>query len=249
VNCDTVRELIQPLVDQELDLTQKPDIEAHLRSCVGCAEFLHELTELRQSIRDKAPYYPAPEQLAGRVRTAVRASARAERRANWRWTWLGAAASLGFAAAVLWGVVVLRSGGSQQDLLAQQIVSSHVRSLMASHLVDVPSTDQHTVKPWFNGKLDFSPQVKDLTDEGFRLTGGRLDYLNQRAVAALIYQRRQHIINLFVWPMSPNVAGGPAAFARNGFNVVHWTDGGLEYWAVSDLNAAELNDFARLYEK
>ena len=249
MTCDSARELIQPLVDQELDLTQKLDIEAHLRSCAGCAEFLHELNGLRKAIREKAPYYQAPADLARRVESSLRAAAKAEARPRVHTNWIAAAAALGFAAAILWGVIVLRSGGSQPDLLAREMVSSHVRSLMADHLMDVPTSDQHTVKPWFNGKLDFSPEVKDLTDQGFRLTGGRLDYVNGRSVAALVYQRRQHIINLFVWPSSQNGASGPATRALNGFNLVHWARGGLEYWATSDLNAAELQDFARLYQQ
>jgi len=248
MTCDAARELLQPLVDEELDLTQKVDIETHLRSCVGCAEYLHNLAELRQVIRDKAPYYRASEQLASRVQAAVRASAKAEARPRLTWPW-AAAVSLAAAAAILWGAILIRSTAAQPDLLAQDLVAGHVRSLMANHLLDVPSTDQHTVKPWFNGKLDFSPQVKDLTDEGFRLTGGRLDYLNGRAVAAMVFQRRQHVINLFVWPSARAETNGPSAIARSGFNLVHWNADGLAYWAVSDLNAAELQDFARLYEK
>jgi len=248
MTCDAARELLQPLVDEELDLTQKVDIETHLRSCVGCAEYLHNLAELRQVIRDKAPYYRASEQLASRVQAAVRASAKAEARPRLNWPW-AAAVSLAAAAAILWGAILIRSTAAQPDLLAQDLVAGHVRSLMANHLLDVPSTDQHTVKPWFNGKLDFSPQVKDLTDEGFRLTGGRLDYLNGRAVAAMVFQRRQHVINLFVWPSARAETNGPSAIARSGFNLVHWNADGLAYWAVSDLNAAELQDFARLYEK
>jgi anti-sigma factor RsiW len=248
MTCDAARELLQPLVDEELDLTQKVDIETHLRSCVGCAEYLHNLAELRQVIRDKAPYYRASEQLTSRVQAAVRASAKAEARPRLNWPW-AAAVSLAAAAAILWGAILIRSTAAQPDLLAQDLVAGHVRSLMANHLLDVPSTDQHTVKPWFNGKLDFSPQVKDLTDEGFRLTGGRLDYLNGRAVAAMVFQRRQHVINLFVWPSARAETNGPSAIARSGFNLVHWNADGLAYWAVSDLNAAELQDFARLYEK
>jgi len=248
MTCDAARELLQPLVDEELDLTQKVDIETHLRSCVGCAEYLHNLAELRQVIRDKAPYYRASEQLASRVQAAVRASAKAEARPRLTWPW-AAAVSLAAAAAILWGAILIRSTAAQPDLLAQDLVAGHVRSLMANHLLDVPSTDQHTVKPWFNGKLDFSPQVKDLTDEGFRLTGGRLDYLNGRAVAAMVFQRRQHVINLFVWPSARAETNGPSAIARSGFNLVHWNADGLAYWAVSDLNAAELQDFARLCEK
>jgi len=247
MTCDSARELLQPLFDQELDITQKLDIEAHVRSCIGCAEYLHQLTELRQTVRDKAPYYGAPEDLSRRVKNAVRASAKAEARPKLSWIW-GAATALACAAAILWGAIIVRSGAGQPDLLAQEVVGGHVRSLMANHLLDVPSTDQHTVKPWFNGRLEFSPQVKDLTEEGFRLTGGRLDYLNGRAVAALIFQRRQHVINLFVWPSAGNQTNRPSVLARNGFSLVHWSAGGLEYWAVSDLNAAELQDFARLYQ-
>jgi anti-sigma factor RsiW len=246
MTCDSARELIHPLLDQELEPAQKSDVEAHLRSCVGCAEVHHEMLELRKRIQDRAPYYTAPAHLAARVKAGLRESARSEQGNRWRWAWVSIPASLAFAAAALWAVVVLRSNGPSEDLLAQEMVASHVRSLMPGHLLDVPTSDQHTVKPWFNGKLDFSPQVKDLTDEGFTLIGGRLDYLVQRPVAALVYERRKHIINLFVWPQE---AGGATNPARSGFNIVHWASGGLGYWAISDLNEAELRDFARTYEK
>ena len=134
------------------------------------------------------------------------------------------------------------------ETLAQEVVSSHIRSLMANHLTDVSSTDQHNVKPWFNGKVDFSPPVKDLAGQGFPLIGGRLDYLGGRPVAALLYHRRRHIINLFIWP-SLHSDSGPKTIATKGYNLIHWTRSGITYWAVSDLNENELSEFVEYQRK
>src|SRR6185503_12846278 len=161
---------------------------------------------------------------------------------------IAAALILALSGGLLWKILAARSQSNTDDLLAQEVVSSHIRSMMLNHLVDVPSSDQHTVKPWFNGKLDFAPDVKDLVDQGFPLVGGRLDYVDNRAVAALVYQRRKHSINLFIWPSS-DAAKSTQQFSVNGYNIIHWTNSGSTYWAVSDVNSTDLSEFAKLLSR
>jgi len=164
--------------------------------------------------------------------------------------WFTVPLALAATIAVMLGLVFLNQGGmfdrSRGNALAQDVISSHVRSLLATHLLDVPSTDQHTVKPWFDGKLKFSPPVRDFADQGFRLIGGRLDYINGREVAALVYQRRLHIINLFIWPLESGRTTAAESFATNGYNVLHWERDGFAFWAVSDVSAGDLTAFAGL---
>ena len=136
--------------------------------------------------------------------------------------------------------------GAEADVVAREVLTSHLRSLMPGHLMDVISTDQHTVKPWFNGRVDFSPPVNDFAADGFRLVGGRLDYLDGRPVAALVYQRRKHIVNVFVWPAVDGSQSAVEITAHDGYNLLHWRRGGMNYWMASDLNAQEMGDFAHL---
>jgi len=157
------------------------------------------------------------------------------------------AAPLAAAALVLFTLVPFLRGPSTEEILTREVVSGHVRSLMANHLADVPSSDQHTVKPWFNGKLDFSPPVQDLATQGFPLVGGRLDYLDNRPVAALIYQRAKHLINVFIWPSSESSDSGIKSETRQGYHVFHWTRSGMTYWAVSDLEESQLQEFVHRF--
>jgi anti-sigma factor RsiW len=165
------------------------------------------------------------------------------------WRPLAVAASVALVVALVWGALSGGSRPSPDQLLAQQVASSHARSLLEAHLFDVQSSDQHTVKPWLTKRLDFAPPVKNLADQGFPLVGARLDYLDNRKVAALVYERRQHVINLFIWPAAGRPARSPEVLAvpdHPGYQVMHWTQGNLTYWVVSDLNEQELREFVRL---
>src|SRR6266404_3880836 len=151
---------------------------------------------------------------------------------------------------VVWRLVPRSIRPSGDELLAQEIVSDHVRSLqMPGHLTDVLSSDQHTVKPWFDGKVDFAPPVKDFTSQDFHLYGGRLEYLNNRTVATLIYQRRLHYINLYIWPSEQAGSTSEVTTQRQGYNLIQWTKSGMNYWTISDLNNFELHQFASLVQQ
>jgi anti-sigma factor RsiW len=242
--------LIHGYVDGELDLVKSIEIEQHLEDCPACTQTYKGMRSLQSVVRNEALRFQPSTEFEKRLRSSLRREDKAERKPallQWRWLVAGVLCGAVLVALVSWAGMFGRQ--SPDDLLAQEVVSSHVRSLMAAHLTDVPSTDQHTVKPWFDGKLDFSPTVKDLTRQGFTLTGGRLDYIGNRPVAALIYMRRQHPINLFVWPATTTPTINEKALERQGFNLIHWSTGGMTYWAVSDLNLAELQQFAQLLQE
>jgi anti-sigma factor RsiW len=203
---------------------------------------------LRSAITTGSLYYHAPSDLRQRVQSAVREVNQAETK-FWfpSWRWLGVGVSLAAVAALVLALILTWTRSPADDLLTKEAISAHVRSLMADHLTDVASSDRHTVKPWFNGRLDFSPPFTDLTERGFPLIGGRLDYLDTRPVAALVYRRQQHIINLFIWPS----AGAPQKAAQHpvtqqGYHLIRWTAAGMSFLAVSDLNERELEEFVGL---
>jgi anti-sigma factor RsiW len=234
-------------LDGELASREAREFETHLKDCRECARLRDSRDALGAAIRAEVPGLHAPDVLRKRVRAAL--SSAAGTPANRRtmpplgWRSLALAASLALVAVGTWRVASDRAAG---EALTEQVLTSHVRSLMPGHLTDVVSSDQHTVKPWFNGKLDFSPAVYDFAGRGYPLIGGRLDYVAGRPVAALVYGRRQHLINVFLWPPSRGPASGADVSVRQGYHLLHWITPQYTYWAVSDLGLGELHEFAQL---
>src|SRR5713101_3144371 len=230
--------LVHGYVDGELDLTNALALERHLSQCAACARRYENVRTLSSVLKNGAPYFEASPALQRRVRRALRQSSESRSlgglRARFSWGWLAAAASAAILVVVLAGGLLPRfTAGTIDTRISQEVIASHVRSLMADHLTDVLSSDQHAVKPWFAGKLDFSPPVKDLSDIGVKLIGGRLDYLENHPVAAMVYQKRQHVINVFVWPAADHPVKNSVL---HGYNVIDLSRGGMQYVLVSDLN-------------
>ena len=244
MNCDDALRLIGPHADGELSLPDAQAIEKHMRACPACAAEYREVRGLGDTLRERLRE-PAPPGLAARVRASLHdvaeASAPRPRRVAAPWLRFGGPAfALGVAFA--WAILSFVPGPLSDDPLSRRLIDAHVRSLMAEHLTDVASSDRHTVKPWFNGRLDFSPPVRDYTADGFPLLGGRLDYVGRRPVAAIVYRHRRHSINLFVQPGD----GEQRETHAQGYNIVTWADAGLSYAAVSDLNRADMRRFVAL---
>ncbi|KAB1072496.1 anti-sigma factor family protein [Methylobacterium planeticum] len=248
---------LNALLDGELDAVNSLRCEVHVAQCPACAAELDRLRALRAHLARDGVAWRAPDALRARILATLADEAGrvaresgavpAVKPAPNRWAarlraaanrWSGLPAGVALAASLALAILVTRPDEGPD--LSSQLVSGHVRSLLADHLTDVPTSDQHTVKPWFSGKTDFSPPVVDLDDRGFTLVGGRLDYIENRVVASLIYRRRKHVINLFMWPSDGR---RPRASAREGYNILGWQQAGLTFWAVSDLNAVELKEF------
>lgn len=237
--CADVEHDLESYIDRELDADSIAAIRSHVTACASCRQRVAEREALGRLVRS-VPYRLAPDRLRARVVAHVQR----KRSLHHLMTWAAAAVLI---VSVGIGFMYVRSATIESDALVDDLVDSHVRSLLVEHLFDVQSTDQHAVKPWFLGKLDFSPPVIDLASAGFPLVGGRLDYVSGQAVAALIYQRQKHTINVFVWPASSHGSGARERAIR-GFKVRHWRLSGMSFWAVSDLNDAELNAFVRAYQ-
>ena len=244
---ENIRELLHAYVDGELDLANTRETERHLQSCADCRGTEKAIRELRATLTKESTAYRAPAHLRRNVRTALRREARSTQQTLSPWLMFATGAA--FAALVLGFALLQTTRAARTDAIVSQVVTNHVRSLLAAQLVDVVSSDQHTVKPWFDGKIDFAPEVRDLAANGFPLVGGRLDYLDGKTVAALVYKRNKHPINLFITPAPTNRSASRTATNRRGYNVVAWTNNGMKYWAVSDLNHAELREFTELLER
>ena len=271
MNCDEALKVMDAYLDGELDPITNQTIEQHLRECPDCEKAYQAQSTLVRTIGSAASYYKAPMELRERIRGSLREES-GERRVTNRfqpndsvaskrrserpsapvavsWNWLALAAAIVLAAILVSNLGLRFRRPNADQILATELISSHVRSLMANHLTDVASSDQHTVKPWLDTKLDFAPAVPDLSSGGFPLIGGRLDYLNNRPVAALIYQRRKHFINLFIWPAEATANRPTTTISQQGYQLLHWVDRDFNYWAVSDVNDKDLETFKQAFEE
>jgi anti-sigma factor RsiW len=244
MTCDESEVLLHALIDGELDAGHAREVEAHAITCARCGAQLTAFRDLRAAMPAKGLRFSAPASLRARIDRDVPAPTPAtSRRSLLKSFALGGAVS-GLAAAGL-TFVILRQG--RDDLILEEAVSAHLRSLQADHLIDVQSSNQHTVKPWFNGRIDLAPPVIDLTAQGFTLIGGRLDYIDGKPVAVIVYRRRGHVINLFVSQGFGMLLPSPKLEVVQGFNILRWSDQGLSLMAVSDLNRDELGEFAEKF--
>ena len=256
MNCEDSRIYLPAYLDDELEVAENLRMQKHLADCADCRRAQEEQLALRSALRDPGLYAQATPDFAQRIEAVVRRAAKEEAGKRRRWLWLGSfklgsfpwvpAMAAALIVAIIGILVTINSlRTSREQLMANAALTGHIRSLQPGHLVDVPSSDRHTVKPWFQGKLDFSPPVPDLSELGWNLIGGRLDYMDGRPVAALVYQRRMHNINVFLWP---NRGASDASIKQEdaqGYQILHWNGADMTYWVVSDLNKAELEDFAR----
>jgi len=245
MTCDEADVLLHALMDGELDAGHARDVEDHIAGCPRCAAALRDYREMSKAISEAGMSYTAPAALRQRIEAALPQPRQApNRRAVLRGFAMGSAVSALAATGLV--AIVLRQDDIER--IQSEVVSAHLRSLQAGHLTDVISTDQHTVKPWFNGKLDVAPPVIDLTAQGFTLVGGRLDYIDARAIGAVVYKRRQHVVNLFVSQTSNAEYRAPRTETMQGFNCRRWGNRGLNFWAVSDLASDELAEFVDKFE-
>ena len=256
MDCNEARHLLQATADGEVGAADSVRLERHLEDCDGCVEALSHLQALHRATRRGATYHRAPAELRARILDALPepadsalADPSSDAPAGWRrwFAWsppVNAALAAVTAAAVGLSLFQYNTGPSPDDLLASSIVASHVRGLISNRASDVVSTDQHTVKPWFNGRIDYAPDVRDLASAGFPLVGGRVDFVDGQRVAVLVYQRRQHPVDVFVLP---GTGAGVGERVRQGYQLESWTAGGMRYVAITDASAGDLRKFVQAW--
>ena len=254
MRCEDCREALNAYVDGELMLEESDEIRRHLPMCDECAAEHETLVGVSQRVKANLQHFQAPDVLKARIRSALAQpnvfepprESRSVHSVRWP---TAIAAGLIIAAISAGGTFAVARRGSAPPAIADQVLSSHIRALMPGHLTDVESNDTHNVKPWFNGRLDLSPTVPRLDSAGFPLVGGRLDYVGGRPVAAVVYTRRQHVINVFSWPIDDQRVQSPTVSTEKGYHLVHWRDAGAEFWAASDLSVPELEQFVALFKQ
>jgi anti-sigma factor RsiW len=255
MNCADSRTYLPAYLDDELDVAESLHVQRHLAECADCRQAQDEQLALRSALRDPELYAHPSADFSKRIEAAVRKAAKEEarsQRSSWfeslrldSFRWVPAAAALAIVTAIGVFLVTTSMRSSHDQIIASAVLTGHIRSLQPGHLIDVPSSDRHTVKPWFQGKLDFSPPVPDLSELGWTLVGGRLDYVDGRPVAVLVYQRRMHNINVFLWPNHGSADDTIRQEDAQGYQILHWNGAETTYWVVSDLNNAELLELAQ----
>ena len=253
MTCDEAEILLHALIDNELDAGHARDVENHIAGCQDCTAALAAYREMSKAVAGMNLRYAAPAGLRQRIEASLPQPAPQPlvTRAlapNRRSVLRGFAMGSGLSALAATGLIAIVVRNDSEQRVLSEVVTAHLRSLQAGHLIDVVSTDQHTVKPWFNGKLDVSPPVVDLTAQGFTLIGGRLDYVDARSIGAVVYRRRQHIINLFVAQTANTERRAAKMETMQGFNVRRWSQQGMNFWAVSDIAPDELTEFGEKFE-
>lgn len=251
MNCEFAQTTVHAYFDGELDALRSADFENHLEICAECKAELKKISTLHERLQESDLYEQASPQLIDRIRKPIwhETSERPSKIAGLRRAFFSpafVAVAVGVTALALW--FVLQSHNRSKQITAE-LVDAHVRSLQPGHLTDVLSTDQHTVKPWFDGKLDFIPPVSDFSQQGFPLVGGRLDIIDGRDVAALVYSRRKHLINVFVWPYREKESNLTASGSHRGYNWLRWQSGDMELCVVSDASATDLRELKDLIER
>lgn len=256
MSCSTVRGIlynyINAYVDDELSSTDRTAVEKHFEICAHCANEKFQIEQMKYTLHNEFAYsspYGLKEDIKNRIaESAVQKEEETEETNKFSWRWLNYIIPP-FVTAVAAVLIVLALVPEYQPgaNMEEEIVSAHVRSLLEDNLVHIASSETQQVKPWFNGRVDFVAQAKDLSKSGYNLKGGRLDYVNQRSAASIVYQIRKHAINLFIFPTNEADLDTPLTFQNKGYNIVKWVDNGLEYCAISDLNLPELKKFSELF--